>query len=96
MLSIPRAAERALAGDFERVVGGDDVALGDVDTVLVLEGRVSTLPRCDTTTTASELDVGICDPARAKAIEEVRLATYDRLVHVSIAELADVDLTYAD
>lgn len=64
----------------------------DVNPVLVLVGRVGTFPCSDAATTASKLDVAVLDPKRAESIKEVSLAADNAIVHVSIANLADIHL----
>lgn len=36
MLGVPRPAKGAFVGDVQRIVGGDDLAVVDVDAVFVL------------------------------------------------------------
>lgn len=68
------------------------MAVVDVNAVLVLVGRVGAFPSSDAATTAPKLDVAVLDPKRAESIKEVGLAGDDAVVHVSVADLADVNL----
>ena len=43
MLGVPRPAKGALVGDGQRIVGGDDLAVVDVDAVFVLVCGVGSL-----------------------------------------------------
>ena len=45
MLSIPRPAKGTFVGDVQRIVGGDDLAVVDVDAVLILVCGVGSLDR---------------------------------------------------
>jgi len=53
----------------------------DVDTILVLESRIRTLPSRDSTATASESYLGVRHPAGSEAVEEICLAGYLAVIH---------------
>jgi len=91
-LRVPRPAKRTLVGDVERVIGLRDVAVVDVDTVMVFKCSIASFPRSNTATAAAELDVRVGHPERTKAIEEVCLPADDAVIHVCAAELTNVDL----
>ena len=69
-----------------------DIAVGNVDSVLVREGRVGSLPGCDTPTTAAQLDVARLHPRRAEPIEEVGLTCDGASGKISASDFAHVDL----
>lgn len=64
----------------------------DIDTVLVLEGRVRTLPGRDAASTAAQSNIRVSHPACSEAVEEISLAGNLTVVHERIAQFADVDL----
>lgn len=92
MLRVPRPAERTLARDVQRGISFLYRAVVDVDTVLVLKGRVRALPGCDPAAAAAEEDVTGLNPEGAEAVEEICLACDGGFVHVYVSQLADVDL----
>lgn len=95
VLGVPGAAERAAAGEGrgDGGVGGEDPAVvGDVDAVLVGEGRVGALPGGDAAAAVAQRQRRVGDPGGAEAVEEVGLAGDDVVVEVGVSELADVEL----
>lgn len=94
MLTVPGSSKGAFSSDcppngrVRRFHSRRD----DVDTVLVLEGRVGPLPGCDAAAAVAQEDLGGLHPCGAEAVEEVGLSGDDVLVEVCVAELADVDL----
>lgn len=78
--------------DRERVICFPNIAVVDVDTVLVLERGVGALPSRDASSAATKCDGRVCHPASAEAVEEIGLACDLAIVHVCVAELADVHL----
>ena len=78
--------------DRERVICFPNIAVVDVDTVLVLERGVGALPSRDASSAAAKRDGRVCHPASTEAVEEIGLACDLAIVHVCVAELADVNL----
>ena len=72
-------------GDVEGGVGLGDVAVVDVDAVLVFERGVGALPSRDTSSAAAKCHGRVCHPASAEAVEEVGLACNFAIVHVCVA-----------
>jgi hypothetical protein len=89
---IPRSTKGTLALDFQgRIRFSHDTAI-DIDTVLVLESSVRSLPGRDAAATAAQSDIRLSYPAGSKAIEEISLAGDLAVVHECISKFADVDL----
>jgi len=85
MLSVPRAAQCALAGYGEGRIGFLDVGVVDVDAVFVDKGCVAALPCCDAAAAVTKRDKTGLDPRRAETIEKVCLSGYFVLIEVRVA-----------
>ena len=70
--------------DVEAVVGFPNLAVVDVDAILILEGGIRALPGSDTAAAAAEFHIRFSDPERTESVEKVRLATNNAFVHVGI------------
>lgn len=92
MQCIPRPTKSTLALDFQGRVRFSHDTVVDIDTVLVLEGRVRTLPGRDAASTAAQSNIRVSHPACSEAVEEISLAGNLTVVHERIAQFADVDL----
>lgn len=91
---IPGASQRAPFLDviFNGCIGCEDLGIGNVHTVLVLESRVGALPGCNAATAAAKGESRLFDECRAKAIEKVGLARNHGVVEISIGKFANVQL----
>lgn len=68
----------------------------DVCAVGVGERGICAFPGCDAAAAAAEGKQGGLDPEGAEAVEEVSLAGYGAVVHVCVAQFADVDLRWSE
>lgn len=95
MRVVPRPAQ----GAFTRHLGlggpvvGEDLGGVDVYAVLVGEGGVGALPGRDATAAVAEREGRFGDVQCPEPVQEVRLACYNDIVKVCVAQLADIDLS---
>ena len=88
----PWPPESAFADNIETAVGGPDVAIRNVDAILVLERGICPFPSGDSAATASQANVAGLNPRCTEAIEKVGLTGNRRFVEISASQFANVNL----